>query len=86
MIDGDTIEVNGSRIRLHGIDAPERAQTCLAGGKRWQCGQHATRALADRIAGRPVACEERARDRYGRIVAVCRLNGRDLNAWLVAEG
>ena len=86
VIDGDTIEVGGHRIRLHGIDAPESAQTCLAGGKRWRCGRHATRALAGRIAGRPVACEEKDRDRYGRIVAVCRLGGSDVNAWLVAEG
>ena len=86
VIDGDTIEVNGHRIRLHGIDAPESAQTCLAGGERWRCGRHATRALRDRIASRTVACEERDRGRYGRMVAVCRLGGRDLNAWMVSEG
>ena len=68
---GDTIEVSGSRIRLHGIDAPESTQTCLAGGKRWQCGRHATRVR------RPVACEKKDRDCYGRIVAVCRLGDRD---------
>ncbi len=86
VIDGDTMEVNGSRIRLHGIDAPESAQTCLAGGKRWRCGRHATNALTGWTGGRPVDCEERDRDRYGRIVAVCRLDGSDLNARLVAEG
>ncbi len=86
VIDGDTIEVGGARVRLHGVDAPESAQTCLAGGERWPCGQRATRALAGRIGGRTVACEERDRDRYGRIVAVCRHDGRDVNAWLVAEG
>ena len=86
VIDGDTIEVNGDRIRLHGIDAPESAQTCVAESKRWQCGRHATRVLDDRIAGRAVDCEQRDRDRYGRIVAVCRLGGGDLNAWMVAEG
>ena len=86
MIDGDTIEVSGSRVRLHGIGAPESAQTCLAGDRRWRCGERTTRALADRIGGRNVDCEETARDRYGRIVAVCRLGHTDLNAWLVAEG
>lgn len=56
--DGDTLTVVGHRIRLFGIDAPESKQTCLAGGKRWRCGQSATQALARRIAGRPVVCSE----------------------------
>lgn len=86
VIDGDTIEVNDSRIRLYGIDAPESRQTCLAGGQRWPCGEQATRALTDRVGNQTVRCEERDRDRYGRIVAVCRLAGQDLNAWLVAQG
>ena len=73
VIDGDTLDVRGTRIRLHGIDAPESAQTCLAGGQRWRCGRSATQALVKRIAGRPVACTERDRDRYGRVVAVCRV-------------
>ncbi|MDE2792146.1 MAG: thermonuclease family protein [Paracoccaceae bacterium] len=42
--------------------------------------------LKDRIGGQPVACEERERDRYGRMVAVCRVRGEDINAWMVAEG
>ena len=86
VIDGDTIEVAGARIRLHGIDAPERGQDCRAGNKLWLCGELATRALEDRTSGRPVACEEKDRDRYGRIVAVCRLGGEDLNAWMVSQG
>ena len=86
VIDGDTIEVNGSRVRLHGIDAPESEQLCCAGGTAWQCGQHATRALTDRVDGRVVDCEERDLDRYGRIVALCRAGGSDLGAWLVAHG
>ena len=86
VIDGDTIEVNGRRIRLHGVDAPESAQNCLAGGTRWPCGRDATRALALRVEGQSVACDERDRDRYGRIVAVCRIGDKDLNAWLVANG
>ena len=86
MVDGDTLEVGAHRIRLHGIDAPESAQTCIANTKRWPCGRRATRALAERIGGRIVACEEKDRDRYGRIVAVCRLDGQSINAWLVARG
>ena len=86
VIDGDTIEVGGARVRLHGVDAPESGQSCLANGQRWPCGQRATRALDRHIGGRSVACEERDRDRYGRVVAVCRHAGRDVNAWLVAQG
>ena len=84
--DGDTVRVAGARVRLHGIDAPESQQTCVAGGSRWRCGAEATRALARRIGGRPIACEERDRDRYGRIVAVCRVRGEDLNRWMVRQG
>ena len=45
-----------------------------------------TRALRERIAGRPVECAERDRDRYGRIVDVCRVDGADVNAWMVEQG
>ena len=86
IVDGDTLDVDGRRIRLHGIDAPESAQTCRAQARRWPCGRKAARALGKRIAGRSVQCEERDRDRYGRIVAVCRAGGEDLNGWMVREG
>ena len=86
VIDGDTIKVHGTKIRLHGIDAPESAQTCKAEGKSYRCGISATMALARRIAGKPISCEERDRDRYGRIVAVCKTGGEDLNGWLVNQG
>ena len=84
--DGDTLRIGAQKIRLHGIDAPESKQTCRAGGTTWRCGGAATRALRERIARRPVACDERDRDRYGRIVAVCRVAGEDVNAWMVSQG
>ena len=86
VIDGDSIEVAGQEIRLHGIDAPEFKQTCVASGKSWRCGRQAAHALARKVSGREVVCAQRDRDRYGRVVAVCRRAGEDLNAWLVAEG
>jgi len=86
VIDGDTLDVGGARIRLHGMDAPESRQSCRVGDKRWSCGREAAWALVGGIGRRPVACQERDRVRYGRVVAVCSAAGMDLNAWMVAEG
>jgi len=87
VIDGDTLEIQGKRIRLFGIDAPESAQECEnEGGRKWRCGQRAALVLSDKIARSPVSCVERDRDRYGRIVAICSMRNEDLNAWMVASG
>ena len=56
VIDGDTIEIHGHRIRLWGIDAPESCQTCPKGGTDWRCGQQAALALDAHLAGHTVAC------------------------------
>lgn len=86
VIDGDTIEIHGTRFRLHGIDAPESDQLCIVQERETRCGQQAAFALSDRIGRSTVTCDPKDRDRYGRIVAVCRAHGGDLNAWMVAEG
>jgi len=86
VIDGDTIEIHGQRIRLFGIDAPEGRQECNRGGEAWLCGKDAALALADKIGSDPLECYPKDRDRYGRTVAICRLSGEDLNAWMVREG
>ncbi len=86
VIDGDTIEVRGQRIRLHGIDAPQSRQLCRLDGKPWQCGKDAANVLADKIARRPVTCEDLGRDRYKRIIARCTVAGEDLGQWMVAQG
>ena len=87
VIDGDTLEIRGQRIRLHGIDAPEAEQICRDGeGRAYRCGERAARALGDKVAWQVVSCEARDVDRYHRVVAVCRADGEDVNAWLAAEG
>lgn len=85
--DGDTLDMDGLRIRLFGVDAPEYAQSCARpDGTSWACGRAALDALAGKIGSRRIDCEQRDVDAYRRSVAVCRLGGEDLNAWLVAEG
>jgi endonuclease YncB( thermonuclease family) len=87
VIDGDTLDVAGERVRLFGIDAPELQQTC--GRSRfgnWSCGVSAKRELKALTAGRRVVCLNRGRDRYQRILALCYANGREINAELVRRG
>jgi endonuclease YncB( thermonuclease family) len=86
VIDGDTVEVQGKRIDLFGIDAMEAAQTCTIGGRPYHCGQKAAAALSEFIGQRKVICEQREIDKYGRIVAMCRVDGEDMGAWMVAHG
>jgi endonuclease YncB( thermonuclease family) len=85
--DGDTLDMDGLRIRLFGVDAPEYGQSCTRpNGAHWACGVDATKALTNKIDKRRIECEQRDIDQYRRSVAVCRLGGEDINAWLVAEG
>ncbi|MDF2809908.1 MAG: thermonuclease family protein [Microvirga sp.] len=87
VIDGDTLEIHGQRIRLHGVDAPESRQSCEDGtGRSYACGRMAAFALADWIGRAVVTCDPRDRDRYGRIVATCTVRGEDMSAWLVQSG
>ena len=88
VIDGDTLMVIGERVRLKGIDAPEKGQFCEnASGDLYPCGQAATRALREYIGNGKVVCGiDPQRDRYGRALGVCYVKGEDLNAWLVSEG
>jgi endonuclease YncB( thermonuclease family) len=85
-IDGDTLAVAGRRIRLAGIDAPETGQHCGGARGEYNCGEAAKHALAALIGGASVECRAKERDRWGRIVALCRAGGRDLGAAMVEAG
>lgn len=87
VLDGDTIEVSGQRIRLEGIDAPEGGQRCnrrIFG--EWSCGTAATYALIGLVQNREVGCENRGIDKYGRMLGICFVDGRDVNAEMVRMG
>jgi len=86
VIDGDTLDIGAVRVRLHGIDAFERDQTCDRPHGRWACGAAATRALKARVEGRRLVCRVRDTDRYGRKVSRCEREGLDVGRMLVAEG
>jgi endonuclease YncB( thermonuclease family) len=86
VVDGDTLQVAGRRIRLDGIDAPEGRQTCERGGFAWQCGADAAAALREALRGRQVACVQNGRDQYSRVLAHCWADGQDVGAWMVGEG
>jgi endonuclease YncB( thermonuclease family) len=86
VIDGDTIEIAGARVRLHGIDAPELHQRCSSADVETHCGEIARDALRQLAEGRETVCEGRERDRYRRLVAVCRIGATDLGRAMVRAG
>jgi endonuclease YncB( thermonuclease family) len=87
VMDGDTLEIHGTRIRLSGIDAPESDQLCRGDDSlQYRCGAKAANALDVFIAGRPVSCEPVAVDQYRRTVAVFSIDGVDIASWLVRAG
>lgn len=86
VIDGDTILLSLTKIRLLGIDAPEPDQTCVRDGAPWSCGLEAKAALADLVRGRRVTCDLNGRHSYGRPLGRCRLGATDLGAWLAEQG
>ena len=84
--DGDTVKIDGIRIRLHGIDAPETNQLCEKAGQLWSCGRASTEALAKLIDDQLVTCIGDRTDRYKRLIAVCYVDETDLNAAMVDAG
>jgi len=87
VVDGDTLALGAETLRLFGIDAPEAGQICTDGaGRDYDCGAAATRALEAMVAGGRIDCSGDGRDRYGRLIAICRRDGRDLNREMVAAG
>ncbi len=79
IVDGDTLDIHGTRIRLWGVDAPESSQLCRgADSDPYRCGAKAANDLDSFIARRPVNCMPVAEDQYGRTVATCSVGGADI--------
>lgn len=86
VIDGDTLDIHGRRIRLWGVDAPEGRQDCQVDGRAYRCGQLAANRLDQRLQGKVVSCFEKDIDRYDRMIAQCDVDGEDVGGWLVRQG
>lgn len=87
VIDGDTLDVGGERVRLEGIDAPELAQICPRRPTgTWPCGEAAAKELRRHVERRDLECEAKGTDKYGRTLGVCSVAGRDVNAMMVRHG
>ena len=85
--DGDTIKISNNKIRLHGIDAPEKKQNCTKNAKEYNCGIVATEALINKISKNVVKCLiQKNKDRYNRCIAVCFVKKDNLNKWMVRNG
>ena len=85
--DGDTIKISNNKIRLHGIDAPEKKQNCTKNAKEYNCGIVATEALINKISKNVVKClTQKNKDRYNRFIGVCFVGQENLNKWMVRNG
>ena len=86
VVDGDTIVLNGEKIRFSGIDTPELKQTCMNGDKKVFCGKIAKMLLIKKIGNETPECISEGKDAYKRTLAECFVNGESLSAFLVRSG
>ena len=86
VVDGDTIYLNGEKIRFTGIDTPELKQTCTKQGIKNYCGLSAKKILIDKIGNKTVECISEGKDQYKRTLAECFINNESLSRHLVRSG
>ncbi len=86
IIDGDTIHLNGEKIRFNGIDTPELKQTCNKNNEIILCGIEARKLLIEKIGKNKVQCIREGKDRYKRTLAECFVKNISLSAYLVRKG
>ena len=95
VVDGDTIKIENKKIRLFGIDAPEKKQKCqkpwltisfVTFNKDYPCGEISTLKLKNQINGEFITCKYTNKDRYKRFIAECFKGNTNINRWLVRNG
>ena len=90
VLDADTIEYSGKKIRLKGIDAPELDQLCMNFDERlYPCGKIAADELEELIKSFSFSefnCKDHNLDRYGRTLSTCWIGATNINSWLVKQG
>ena len=86
VVDGDTIVLNGEKIRFSGIDTPELKQTCMNGDEKVFCGKTAKMILIKKIGNKTPECISEGKDAYKRTLAECFINGESLSVFLVRSG
>jgi len=86
IVDGDTIVLNGEKIRFTGIDTPELRQTCIQGNQEVACGMTAKMLLVKKIGKNTPECISEGKDVYKRTLAECFINGESLSSFLVRSG
>ena len=86
VVDGDTIHLNGKKIRFSGIDTPELKQKCTKNGVIVLCGINAKKALIGKVENNIINCLSEGKDRYNRILAECFVNSESLSSFLVRSG
>ena len=86
IVDGDTIHLNGEKIRFTGIDTPELKQTCIKEGVINPCGVIAKEILIEKISDNKVVCISEGKDQYKRTLAECFVNNESLSSYLVRSG
>ena len=86
IIDGDTIHLNGEKIRFSGIDTPELKQTCKKNSEIINCGVEAKKILINKIGKNKVKCINEGKDQYKRILAECFIDNLSLSSFLVRQG
>ena len=86
VVDGDTIVLNGEKIRFSGIDTPELKQTCMQNNQEVGCGMSAKMLLTEKIGSNTLKCIREGKDAYKRTLAECFVNGESLSKFLVRSG
>lgn len=86
LVDGDSFRLNNDEVRLVGIDAPEGRQICQRDGRPWKCGEASRDHLARLIGRDSISCDSLERDQHGRLLAICKANGKELNEEMIKSG